>query len=524
MSLIEIATCGRSRACSKAQEVRFHIKRLVLDWLGALPDPTRAEWVILEGLAQELGPHAWTVVGNSVPWFDVLQDLGRWQSWLTADEEQIDRAVRLLRMPKVLEARSATVAALVDPFRGLSDEWRNRLRWLAQGGYGYASAEFQDLVLALIADGTLDNARTEFAVNDDWWSIWYSSSTERPAFTIRVLGAWFDRQIYRAGQFGRDDPFSGSPELVTYSQSSAHVIVECATRAPGEFARELFPRFVSFDMNVPQRVGLGIGQPIGRLDEQLRDALAKAMIFLAQNDPVELDSIMEAESLSETKWMSVLVLRAWSANPDFYAKRIVRFLLDNPDQRLNIGYDLAAGGTDIFVAVSRAAVAAASSVCSDESFAELQNTILRFTPDWERENRSIGRTRLALLHALAQKRIGDEARRQVQELERRFPTAPERGAPQPPTQERYGPAGGPPHSNGGSAAHVRRPLALGDGKIHQRMVNRARWRVRRRISGALEGTRGVGTRGSGSLCFACRPNGCGASFNILRGDPQRPNE
>ena len=140
-------------------EVRFHIKRLVLDWLGALPDPTRAEWVILEGLAQELGPHAWTVVGNSVPWFDVLQDLGRWQSWLTADDEQIDRVVGLLRMPKVLEARSATVAALVDPFRGVSDEWRNRLRWLAQGGYGYASAEFQDLILALIADGTLDNAR-----------------------------------------------------------------------------------------------------------------------------------------------------------------------------------------------------------------------------------------------------------------------------------------------------------------------------------------------------------------------------
>ena len=425
--------------------VRFHIKRLVLDWLGALPDPTSAEWVILEGLAQELGPHAWSVVGNSVPWFDVLQDMGRCQSWLTADEEQIDRAVRLLRMPKVLEARSATVAALVDPFRGLSDEWRNRLQLLAQGGYGYASAEFQALVLALIADGTLDNARTEFAVNDDWWSIWYSSSTERPAFTIRVLGAWFDRQIYRAGQFGRDDPFNGSPKLVAYSQSSGHVIEECATRAPREFARELFPRFVSFDRKVPQK-WLPAPSTIGRPDEQLRDALARAMIFLAENDPVELDSIMEAESLSETKWMSALVLRAWSANPGFYAKRIVRFLLDNPEQRLNIGYDLAAGGTDIFVAVSRAAVAAASSVCSDESFADLQNTILRFTPDWERENRSIGRTRLALLHALAQKRIGDEARRHIEELERRFPTAPERGAPQPMAREVTVQTVGPPIS------------------------------------------------------------------------------
>ena len=425
--------------------IRFHIKRLVLDWLAALPDPTSAEWLILERLAQELGPHAWSVVGNSVPWFDVLQDLGRWQSWLTADDEQIDRVVGLLRMPKVLEARSATVAGLVDPFRGVSDEWRNRLQRLAQGGYGYASAEVQDLVLALIADGTLDNARPGFAVNDDWWSIWYSPSTERPAFTVRVLGVWFDRQLERAAELGRDDPFNGSPKLVAYSQFSGHVIEECATRAPREFARELFPRFVSFDRNVPKEWVSALGS-LGSLDEQLRDALAKAIIFLAQNDPVELDSIMEAESLSETKWMFVLVLRAWSANPGFYAERIVRFLLDNPEQRLNIGYDLAAGGTDIFVAVSRVAVAAASSVCSDESFAELQNTILRFTPDWERENRKLGRTRLALLDALAQRRIGDEARRQVQELERRFPMTPERGAPQPMAREVTVQTVGPPIS------------------------------------------------------------------------------
>ena len=97
-------------------EVRFHIKKLVLDWLGALPDPTREEWEIVEGLTEQLGGHAWGVVHNSVPWFDVLQDMGRWQSWLTADEQQVDRAVTLLRLPEVLGSRSAAVAALVDPF------------------------------------------------------------------------------------------------------------------------------------------------------------------------------------------------------------------------------------------------------------------------------------------------------------------------------------------------------------------------------------------------------------------------
>ena len=172
----------------------------------------------------------------------------------------------------------------------------------------------------------------------------------------------------------------------------------------------------------------------GGPDEQLREALARAMVSLAQSDPVELNSIMDAESLSESKWMSALVLRAWSANPGFYGERMVRFLLDRSEQRLNIGYTFGMGETDLFVAVSRTAVAAASSVCSDESFAELENAILRFTPDWEQKNRQVGRTRLALLRALAQERIGQTAHRQIQELERRFPDAPERGAPQPTTQ------------------------------------------------------------------------------------------
>ena len=113
---------------------------------------------------------------------------------------------------------------------------------------------------------------------------------------------------------------------------------------------------------------------------QLRDALAEALISLANADPTELDSIVDAETLSDTKWMQSLLLRAWSSKPDRYSEHIVRYLLASPDQRLDIGYDIAAGGSDIFLAVSRTAVAAASSRCSDVSFIELENAILNVAP------------------------------------------------------------------------------------------------------------------------------------------------
>ena len=422
------------RRLLEGTSIRFHIKKVVLDWLGALPNPTAAEWCVLEGLTDQLDNHAWGVVSNSVPWFDVLQRMERWKSWLTADDKQIDRAISLFRMPEVLNARSAVVAELVGPFRGKSDEWRDRLRWLTEIGYGYTSPEMQSLFISLIADGTLDYARPRFATNDKWWSVLYRPSTDAPEFTARVLGAWFDRQIDRAAELGHKDPFAYDLTLVTHSQFSAHVIQECSARAPREFVRELFPRLADFDVRVPKRWIVAPGMH-GKPDDQLREALAKALIAIARDDPAELDSIVGRGSRSDGKWMSALVLRAWSANPDYYAERIVRFLVDRPHERLSLGYDWSTGETDSFVATSRTAVAAASRVCSDSSFAELENSILYFSTDWEQEHRCIGRTELVLLRALDQDRIFDSTLQRIRELERRFPEAQERGTPEPQDQE-----------------------------------------------------------------------------------------
>ena len=413
--------------------IRFHIKKLVLDWLHALPDPTREEWDIVDGLVDQLDGHAWQMVSNSVPWFDVLQAMERWEAWLNADEETINRTVLLLMMPDVLDARSATVASLVGPFRGRSANWQILLRRLVEVGRGYTSPEMEDLVIALIQDGTLDTA-TGFAVNSDWWSVWYMTSTQEPAFTVRVLGAWFDRQLGRADELDLDDPFSRSPELVAYSQFSEHVISESAKRAPREFVLEMFPRFAKFDKRVPKEWIAG-PSTFGSPDDQLRDALAEAMMSLAIADPAELDSIMGAETLGDTKWMDSLVLRAWSSNPDHYGEHIVRYLMARPDKRLDIGYEVSAGGADIFAAVSRTAVAAASASCSDASFIELENAIRNIAPEWERERGREGLTELVLLRALAQERVREDARQRIQELERRYPNAPQRGAPQPHTRK-----------------------------------------------------------------------------------------
>ena len=429
-------------------ECRFHIKKLVLDRLSVLSDPTSDEWRVVEALAEELGDHAWAVARNSVLWFDTLLAMGRWDEWLKSDDEQINRALWLLRMPNVLDARSAAVAELVRGYRGASEDWDRRLRWLVEGRHGRTSSEMQDLVVDLMGDGTLDDARPKMAVNDDWWSMWYGLGTEQPGFGIKVLSAWFDRQLARAAALDKVNPFDYGLGLVANSQSSGDFIRECAETAPIEFVKALFPRFARFDLSVPKE-WISAPSRWGDPDDQLRNALADAMRTVAREDPAALDSLIEGEPHGESKWMTALLLQAWSANPEAYAERIVQFLLDSPDERLDIGYSSAVGGTDMLAAMSRTAIAAASPLCSAESFADLESAILAFVPDWERQERYVGRTALALLRALDEHRLSENARRHIQQLERRFPEAPERGAPRPPSPEDFvaRPVGPPIASN-----------------------------------------------------------------------------
>ena len=415
--------------------VRFHIRKLVLDWLGSRSDPTPDEWRIVEGLEEELGEHIWGVARNSAPWFDVLQQMGRWELWLAADDGRTDHAVTLLRMPNVLRGRSAEIAFLVGRFRGVSEEWRRRLAWLVGGGYGYTSEEMRQLVIDLVTDGTLDDVRPGVAVNDDWWSTWYGLGTEQPEFVARLLGAWFDRQIARAAALGREDPFSGVPELFARSQFSGALIGECAAAAPLAFSREIFPKLARFDRSTP-KTWIAAPSDFGGPDDQLREALAQAMCTIARRDPDALDAIVGSVAYGDSTWMCALLLRAWSANPDIYADRVVRFLLEHPDRRLNIGYAFGMGGADILAAVSRTAVAAVSRSCSDELYAQLEGAILHFATEWEKKNRYRGRTEFALLRSLDEERISAKVHQRIQELQRRFPRASGRGAPLPRSEGR----------------------------------------------------------------------------------------
>ncbi len=409
-------------------EVRFHIKKSVLDWLRSLSDPLESEWEVLLGLDPSLGAHLWEVPRNSVPWFDLLQKSGQWSRWLRADSEQIDRAVRLLGAPEVMTERTAAVVKLVEQNRDDSVEWRDRQWWLARWGDGYGNPEKQRWLLSLIASEPMGDSGANRVRGDVISSILHGVLRVDPPFSATIVGAWFDRRVPLMLASGSADRFHDRWELDVEDWALA----DCANSEPLAFVQEMFPRLFMLEQVAPLTF---IGPPgetsHGRPD--IHSLAAESMAQVASADPGALKELVASVSGSQvawTRWTCTAWLNAMSNNPEVFADEIVRFILQDPNHRLDLGYSWGIGSAEIFVAVSRTAVAAATALCPEDVFQDLVEAILSIQPQRECSEEQRASVELALLWCLPDDRIDTTIRQRIIELEARFPDEDRRGAPE----------------------------------------------------------------------------------------------
>ena len=181
------------------KSVRFHLKRLALDWLGQLAEPRAGEWQVLTEQDERLDGHVIGSVRNNVHWFDLLHRLGVLKAWLTSErKEDRSKALLLLRMSNILEDRSSAAGGLLRTVASEGQANKQDLLMVMSIGTAYRSREMMDLFLELVDDGTLDEARG-FAMNSDWWSVLYQMSTAKPDYCSEAIGHWLDRQCKLAG-------------------------------------------------------------------------------------------------------------------------------------------------------------------------------------------------------------------------------------------------------------------------------------------------------------------------------------
>ncbi len=420
-------------------DVRFHIKQVVLALLADLSEPVKREWDVVSCLAgKDFGDsvtrQTWMTVRRPA-WFRLVDSLGLVQQWLDdPDEAFVDQTVLLLRtIQRELPDR---VAELVEPYVGKSERWNARLCHLAVWGDWSQGRRFLELMLRLIDEGVLDNARGPIVVNSDFWSLLYRLQFRHQSWGCEVVGHYFTRRRRLSLNAGQPNPFDYNEGAIPNSQLAEDTLCKLASSAPESFVREVIPfiQAVVEDCAWKERGELlldpiwsnRIFQSGYTTDHALLMAMEVALSKLAAEHPEVYQAVIEPIRDSPYETIQYLIIRSLAANGAGFANEAVDHLCAKPD-RLKIGYL-----SDPHWA-TRQLIEAISPYCSDERLKQLEMLLLGYYPDWERSvpgRRQYGYAQFTLLSGIAATRRSQEANKRLEELRRKF-GRPEPDAPRP---------------------------------------------------------------------------------------------
>ncbi len=473
-----------ARSVLMNEQVRFHVKQCVLEFLSATPVPARGEWDILcelEAAHPRLRNHVNRVIANDVGWFDTLDAAEFLDSGLSSGEKpKEERIAWLCAMPEILKNRSARVASLMRKHRRDDEVWRGYLRHICQTGDVFHSREMFELFLSLIRDGTMDGKDPDDALSDGLRGMLYTMSGEASAMAVEAIAAWVDRrrELWNDAESQliptRSDIAFGGLQIETDAEDQSlypmrarshfgdhghdhGVIVKSAAGASLMFVEQLLPRVAMLAAKFAAPGGdclnkdiLWSFRPFGgdtyTISGLLVTALASCLEETARSAPEKLDQLFQPFENRPEDTVAYLLLRAWTAAPDRYAERLAQYLADDP-RRLKVGYAFWGGGGGAETAEgyrSIEAVRAASPHCSPDAFASLENAIVDLRDEWESAHpQRRGWRQLQLLAAMDQTRLGQSGRAKLAELRTKFPSATH----QPPTRSEVVCVGSPIPAN-----------------------------------------------------------------------------
>jgi hypothetical protein len=412
-----------------SEDIRLHIKEVIIGLLAAAPDPCEAEWQVLEQIDDAVDNPAhhilWRALYGKDRWFKLLSSLGVVQGMLAdSDRARGDLGIQLLR--GVQRNCPDEVAGLVRPYIGSSEAWNQRLLWLMQWSEVDASREFFDLFLELLDRGILDEARGPLAANSEFWNLFTFLPSRHPEWGCEVIRHYLDRRLDLSLQRGQPNPFDRSTGTIPYSQFHKDTIAESAKGAPKTFVEAILPfmlRVIGLTMepprNGPRRDPIWCHRIYGGgygLDDDLLGGMETALRSLAGSEPGYIRSLCQSLRQVDSETIQYLIVRAYSANGAALAEDAVECVVASPE-RLHTGYL-----SDSHWA-ARELIAAVSPHCSERSLQSLEDLLLNYYPDWERRaegRRSHGHAQFELLGGIAESRRSDRVRRRLGELSRRF--------------------------------------------------------------------------------------------------------
>lgn len=417
----------------EAQDVRFHIKRMVASGFSRIEQPRLEEWELVEPylLRGSLSRYVSRSLYGHLGWFDLLNTSGVFRRWLASEDIAfVDLAILYLEPPDLQERRSAEIAGLISPYAQAGSSWDTRIKRIMSWRKIHCSREMRSLHIDMIESGAYDD-HSETSTSGGFWDQYFGSEEECPRFIIVVARKWFGRFVECC-----DDGVTWSIlDNVAQNRSNvgARLIQASAESDPSFFVDQMLSIVVASVVKTRHADGDGVrnrlwpilsneGNP-DSIDDAILLSLRQALQHLSEHDVASFRNHVTPLLHHPDETIAYLMLSSLQENPQEFADECVRYILDD-HRRLHVGYgwwvrDSSRTGD---CAISRRAVAAVSPFCSDGLFADLEAAIVGYHTPYEARNaQRRGFSELLLLRALDRQRMSPTAIARVHQLEMKFP-------------------------------------------------------------------------------------------------------
>lgn len=406
------------------QNVRFHIKDVVLGILSSLPDPSSAEWDMVSGVldAHSLFEDRVWLSLRTLAWFDRLDSDGMFEEWLAGRDERYHNHALHVALGGIKE-RPDRMAELLKPHAGRSRNYANWLLWTVRFARVHESRPLFELLTDAIRSGEIRD------YGHNLWMFTYDLAKHQPIWAVELLVAHL---ALRPNALDIDD--SGKVKsLLDHDDAIIRLTTQAAEGAPRIFCELLLPYLLTV-MRLTERewqdhlyadahFGLRIPhENFHELEDALLFSAASALRDFAGQDTEAARPLLEKLATDQhdaAQWLLYEALRGPAA--ESCANWAGSILLQNPARFLS-GY-MSNG-----VWTTRQLIEAIGHHLSAELFDRLEQAILELRFPWERRNP--GWYMFCLLSAMDESRLSSVARRRLGEL-RRLTNMDQPDAPEP---------------------------------------------------------------------------------------------
>lgn len=408
------------------EDVRFHIRDLVLSWLATIDPPTDAEWELLTDLLTTGSAAVIRRIHNTISsagWFSYLDGKGLIEAWLD-DEKTSGLALSIIAAGQPGSPERTT--ALLAEHRGRHEQAADAVASLLQRADLAENRETFDLFLQMLETDERDLGRRDF------FYVAHNLAERHADWGCELIGAYLRNRLRAAEEQGVTNPFNFHSPLIP-RELYIHDLVDGSARgAPDAFVAHVLPEMLAIIERTAQPEYSDESEPIrdavwhisrmdrhgDTLDLDLLGGAETVFGLLARERPQAFLELLDTYRDSEYETVCSLLFTGFAANSEVLADPAAGFVLADA-RRLSVGWS-----SDDHWA-TRQLLAATTPYCSVENFERLETTVLEFFTPWERSKqgrRSRGMAQFTLLEAMDAGRRSDLARRRLMEWQRKFQT------------------------------------------------------------------------------------------------------